>query len=404
MTDPRTSSPNAFALPGPADPAAGPGPVGPLAGHLATVPLVDHHVHGVYRDRIDRATFEQAINEGSPDPVPEWMTQFDSQLGFAIRTHCAPMLDLEPHAAADEYWARREALGPTELTRRFLHAAGVTDWLVDSGYHGDVVLTPEELNAVIGGRTHRLARLETIAEAVLREGVDPSEYAARFRDRLAAEVNRVVGFKTIAAYRTGLELPADPPTPVEVTAAVATAADRTRLTDPVLIRFGIHAAAELGLPLQFHTGFGDRDEDLHRANPILLLDLLRQPTVASTPVMLLHCYPYHREAGYLAQAFGNVYCDIGLSMNHVGARASAVLAELLELAPFAKVLYSSDAWGPPELHYLGAVLWRRSLTAVLGQWVSDGDWSLLDALRVADLIARGNAERVYRLGPTDVSR
>jgi len=32
-----------------------------------------------------------------------------------------------------------------------------------------------------------------------------------------------------------------------------------------------------------------------------------------------------------------------------GTRASAVLAEVLELAPFGKVLYSSDAFGLPEL-------------------------------------------------------
>ncbi|HEY5833097.1 hypothetical protein [Streptomyces sp.] len=36
-----------------------------------------------------------------------------------------------------------------------------------------------------------------------------------------------------------------------------------------------------------------------------MLGLLRRPEVAPVPVMLLHCYPYHREAGYLAQVFGS---------------------------------------------------------------------------------------------------
>ena len=31
-----------------------------------------------------------------------------------------------------------------------------------------------------------------------------------------------------------------------------------------------------------------------------------------------------------------------------------MLAEALELTPFHKMLYSSDAFGLPELHYLGA--------------------------------------------------
>ena len=73
------------------------------------------------------------------------------------------------------------------------------------------------------------------------------------------------------------------------------------------------------------------------------------------------------------------------------------VAESLELAPFAKLLYSSDAWGPPELHYLGAHLWRRAITAIAGEWVSTGDWSAADAQRVITMIGRDNARRVYRL-------
>src|SRR2546421_12993651 len=101
---------------------------------------------------------------------------------------------------------------------------------------------------------------------------------------------------------------------------------------------------------------------------MFLIDLLRQFSDSDVPVMLLHCYPYHREAGYLTQAFGNVYCDVGLAVNYVGVRAPAVLAETLELAPFAKLLYSSDAWGLPELDYLGARLWRDGMAEILADW------------------------------------
>jgi len=117
----------------------------------------------------------------------------------------------------------------------------------------------------------------------------------------------------------------------------------------------------------------------------------------AVPLMLLHCYPYHRQAGYLAHAYPHVYVDVGLAINHVGARAPAVVAESLELAPFGKVLFSSDAWGPPELHYLGALLWRRATVGVLGAWVESGEWALADAIRVAEMIGAGNARRVYRL-------
>ena len=59
-----------------------------------------------------------------------------------------------------------------------------------------------------------------------------------------------------------------------------------------------------------------------------------------------------------------------------------------------KVLFSSDAWGPPELHLLGSWLWRRGMSSVLGQWVDQGDWSRADAVRVLELISAGNARRV----------
>ncbi len=130
---------------------------------------------------------------------------------------------------------------------------------------------------------------------------------------------------------------------------------------------------------------------------MLLLGLLRQPAVGRVPVLLLHCYPFHRQAGYLAQVFPHVYCDVGLAVNYVGARAAAVVAESLELAPFHKTLYSSDAFGLAELHHLGALLFRRAFDEVVGAWVRDGLWSAHDAGRVARMIGAGNAERVYGL-------
>jgi predicted TIM-barrel fold metal-dependent hydrolase len=119
--------------------------------------------------------------------------------------------------------------------------------------------------------------------------------------------------------------------------------------------------------------------------------------VAAVPVMLLHCYPYHRQAGYLAQAFDRVWCDVGLAVNHLGVRAAAVVAESMELAPFGRLLYSSDAWGPAELHFLGAGLWRRATVAAVRPWVDAGDWSASDARRVLTMIGRDNALSVYGL-------
>jgi predicted TIM-barrel fold metal-dependent hydrolase len=371
---------------------------GELEEAVAAVRLVDHHVHGAFAAPVDRARFEEAINEASPDPVPAWMSQFDSQLGLAIRAHCAPVLDLEPHAPADRYWARRAELGEAEVTRRFVRAAGVDDWIVDTGYGTGGILTPDQLADLSDARGHEIVRIEAVGESVGRSGVGAASYADALADQLDRAARAAVGFKTIVAYRTGFDIDWSAPTSAQVDEAASRWIDAgaPRLTDPVLIRHGVHTALRTGLPLQIHVGFGDRDLDLHRCNPMLLLELLRGPA-AGAPVMLLHCYPYHREAGYLAQAFDHVYCDVGLALNYVGARATAVLAESLELPPFAKVLYSSDAWGPAELHYLGSFLWRRAVRTVLGGWVTSGDWSEPDAVRIARMMATGNARRVYQL-------
>jgi uncharacterized protein len=47
---------------------------------------------------------------------------------------------------------------------------------------------------------------------------------------------------------------------------------------------------------------------------------------------------------------------VGLTINYLGVRSTVLLAEALDAAPFAKQLYSSDAFGPPELHLPGSVL------------------------------------------------
>ena len=110
-------------------------------------------------------------------------------------------------------------------------------------------------------------------------------------------------------------------------------------------------------------------------------------------MLLLHCYPYHRHAAYLAAVMPHVYLDVGLAIPHVGRRGTAVLAETLELAPFHKLLYSSDAYGLAELYLLAAVAFREGLGEVLAGLQIGG----ADADRIASMIACDNARRVYAL-------
>jgi uncharacterized protein len=360
-----------------------------LAQHIDAVALIDQHVHGCWLTAGDRRRFENALNEANTEPVAH--SSFDSQLGFAVRNHCSPLLGLPRYVDPQAYWEARSRLSEPELARLFLRAAGVTDWLVDTGLDGDIAGIGE-LTELCGGRTHEVVRLEQVAEQAARA---PGDYASAFEEILHRRAATAVGTKSILAYRGGFEGDLTAPSGAEVAKAAARWRDSggVRLCDRVLLRFGLHQALRQGKPLQFHVGVGDRDCDLHKANPLYLLDFLRQS--GDTPIVLLHCYPYEREAGYLGQAFNNVYLDGGLSVNYLGARAPAFVARLLEMAPFRKIVYSSDGFGPAELHFLGAALWRNGIHRVLRGFVKAGDWSEADAIRVVDLIAHDNAARLY---------
>jgi predicted TIM-barrel fold metal-dependent hydrolase len=363
--------------------------------------LVDHHVHGAMTDDVEDAAFEAGFSE-SPWPPPPGTTYLDSQLGFAVRRWCAPVLDLPPRADADAYLARRQELGAQEATRRLLAASGIGRFLVETGYRADQTLGPAEMAAAAGATASEIVRLESVAEEVAATGVHAAEFADRFASTLDERARHAVGLKSVIAYRYGLGFDPEPPSVGDVRRAAGQWLGRRdsgelRLTDPVLLRHLLWVGVERGLPLQFHVGYGDPDLTLHRCDPSLMTDFLRWVQDRRVPVMLLHCYPYHRTAGYLAHVFPHVYLDVGLAVNYTGARSRAIVAESLEVAPFGKVLFSSDAWGPAELHHLGAVLWRRAMASVLGEWVGSGEWSAADAVRVAQMVGAGNAKRVYRL-------
>jgi predicted TIM-barrel fold metal-dependent hydrolase len=364
-----------------------------LAEHIENVPLVDHHVHGCWLQQPSRARFENGLNEANTEPLAGFDSAFDTQLGFAVRAHCSPLLGLPRHADADAYWHRRCEQAEADLARLFLTEAKVSDWLVDTGFASGVA----DLDALAGlsvGSVHEIVRLESVAEDAIAASDD---YATAFARLLHERAKTAIATKSILAYRGGFDGDLSEPTDTEVAEAARRWRDSpdTRLTDRVLLRFGLYQALRLGKPLQFHVGFGDRDCDLQRTNPLHLLDFLRNS--GDTPIMLLHCYPYEREAGYLAQAFNNVYLDGGLAINYLGARSAAFIGRLLELAPFRKILYSSDGFGPAELQYLGARLWRTGILDALQGFVDADEWSERDAIRVVDLVAHENARRVYAL-------
>ncbi|MFD3933811.1 amidohydrolase family protein [Streptomyces sp. NPDC058611] len=378
---------------------------------IETPPLVDQHCHGVIRTELGLGTFEAELLR-SAGPPAAGTTFFDTQTGFAVRRWCPPLLGLEPHCPPARYLARRRELGPAESARRLLRGSGVAAYLVDTGAPGDLT-GAKELASAADAEAFEAVRLELLAEQV----ADTSGTVAAFLANLAEAVHHCAA--GAAAFTCGeapgstapslgalLAFAPGPPGAGEVRGAAGRwLARRIRgeaVRDPVLLRHLLWSAVESGLPLQLHTGAdaGEPGQRPDRGDPGLLAEFVRATAGLGARLVLLGGYPYHRHAAQLAAAFPHVYADAGAALARTGTRADAVLAELLELAPFGKLLFSSGGRRLPELHAVGALVFREALGRVLGGWAADGSWSRRDAERVAAMIAAGNARRVYLLdGP-----
>ncbi|WCN00708.1 amidohydrolase family protein [Streptomyces sp. M92] len=366
---------------------------------IETPSLVDQYCHGVLRTELGLGTFEAQLARTEGPPAPG-TTLFDTQTGFAVRRWCPPLLGLEPHCPPARYLARRRELGVLEADRRLLRGSGITTYLVDAGLPGDLT-GPEEMASAAAADAHEIVRLELLAEQVADTSGTVESFLANLAEAVHGAAAHAVAFTSVAGVRHGLALAPEPPGPGEVRGAAARWLSGREvggeLSDPVLLRHLLWIAVAAGLPLQLHAGLGEPGLRIDRTDPVLLTDFVRATAGLGTDLVLLHGYPYHRHAAHLAGVFPHVYADSGAALVRTGARAATVLAEILELAPFGKILFSSGAQGLPELHVVAARLFRDALGRVLGTWVAEGAWSLGDAQRVAGMIAAGNAGRVYGL-------
>ena len=264
----------------------------------------------------------------------------------AIR-ELAELFELPPTEAA--VYEHRAASAAAEYASGLLRATNTEVLLVDTGFPPDGT-SWRELGELAGCDVRPVLRIES--------GGDVAK----------ARANGFVALKTIAAYRGGLD----------------------RVSDEVIAALDANESTAAPLPVQMHCGFGDSDLWLARADPSHLKPLIER--FRETPFVLLHCYPFVREAGWLAHVYGNVFFDLSLTIPHV-ARPAEALREALELAPVSKLLYASDASRTPELYYVAAKWWREALAAVLADELEPAD-----AEEAGRQILRENALGLYQLG------
>ncbi|KAI8607324.1 amidohydrolase-domain-containing protein [Chytriomyces sp. MP71] len=253
----------------------------------------------------------------------------------------------------------------------------------------------------------RILRIETCAQEVILSLPDNSNLArldATLVSLLDPPPENVVGFKSICAYRGGLRI--SNPSYEEADAALKhyISSQQKRIEQGPLrdhiLRVVFSLAIKHEKPVQFHIGLGDTDSDLLEANPLLLRPILEDPLFKERlKVILLHTYPYSRQAGFLASVYDNVWVDFGLAIPHLSkAGQESVVRELMELAPLNRILFSSDAHSFADMYYLASLWSRHAIAKVLRECIESEEVDNEEhAHEIAKDIFFGNANNLYKL-------
>ncbi|HLX58955.1 MAG TPA: hypothetical protein VKR83_18190, partial [Ktedonobacteraceae bacterium] len=91
-----------------------------------------------------------------------------------------------------------------------------------------------------------------------------------------------------------------------------------------------------------------------------------------------------------------VYLDLSYGIPFLGYNEMLEFTRAaFDVAPFSKLLYSSDGVGVPELHWMSALDGRRILGQVLGEIVANGDLDAAEAEAAGVAVLRDNAMKLY---------
>jgi predicted TIM-barrel fold metal-dependent hydrolase len=375
---------------------------------LSDVPVVDNHCHAIEAQQPTGLASWRALFTESPDPGMRANEVADT----AFYRRLVRSLEGFYGVTGEESVLRvRERLSTEQLVADLFRDASIRGVVIDTGYPApEKAMSQTAFTAASGAEQVSLLRLEVAFQELIVASGSFDELVVSVRE-LVTDVRDAgfAGFKSIAAYRTGLAIERWPDSDARESYAAARAEvdahGSVRLGHKPLLDTLLHlafeAAAAQELPVQFHVGYGDPDVDLRKASPLELRGIFEDRAYRSMPVVLLHgCWPYFREGAYLASVYANAYLDLSyaipfLSLGEMTSMTRAALA----VAPFSKVMYSSDGSRIPELNWIAAKDGRRVIGSILGELVSDGDLDAADARRAGERILLENALRLYGFGP-----
>jgi hypothetical protein len=398
---------------------------------LDDLPLIDQHVH-IFERESDQPTFDPLatfslggdwvdfLDSGGHKPTEQERNQLQVNQRQTMIYHeamhaVAGYLGCEPNREAIIAARAGKAADYKAYVRGMYRDINLESNIVDLGHPKNVSLA--EFEALTGVPAFGLLRIEPVIGEIWDQHDSLAGLEKAFEERLrkAAADPRIISLKTVIAYRTGLDL--RPLASSSVSAAMdslkqgphaaglfakihvprSTRDDVKRVRDYLVWR-ALELSIELSLPFQIHTGMGDQDLDINTARPGLLAAVFRDEKLRHAKIILLHgAFPFYEEAAYLVNVFPNVYLDLSEFNPMIGPGVGRVITTILELAPFTKVVYSSDAFGSPELQWIAAKKGRQALSSALGAAVEAGNLSTSAARDAARLILADNVRRIYGL-------
>ena len=384
---------------------------------LSGAEIVDAHTHPYRQEDLlakgsegfdTRATFLGESFQSSSRLEPKLWPYVDgltgsTVLGIALVRWLARHLGCEETreavTAAREAALRADAAA---YTKGLLESAGVVAVLSDEGYPQPSI-PATEFAATIGVTVHRVARLEPWVLRHRDGSFEDLVSGVQAEATEAASDPNCVAFKSIVAYRTGLDV--GDPSPSDAAAGFDTWRDdgwrETRqYAKPVrdfLIRRALEVAKANDRPFHFHCGGGDPDIDLAHATPQSLFPLLVD--VQDQPVLLVHSgYPWIREAAYIASVLPHVSLELSELIPWGWGQVEWALEMLVGTVPAAKLLYGSDEAGEPEAFWASALLARASLERVLARFVDRDYVSVEQAERLGRLVLAGACRGLHGIG------
>ncbi len=378
---------------------------------LSDIPVIDNHCHAVEAfQSSDPVLWRERFTE-SPDPAVGAQHVQHTAFYRRLMRRAGAFYGIAPDQEV-KLLRHREELGTAALVGTLFRDARIGGVVVDTGYPApDKAMSPAVLVEASSAEYVALLRLEVEFQKLIVLHDDFDDLVSAVHELVSdLRTKGFVGFKSIAAYRTGLAIERWDSNAARLAFREArdevAASGQVRLGYKPLLDTLLHiafaAAAAQHLPVQFHVGYGDPDVDLRRSSPLELRVLFDEPAYHSMPIVMLHgCWPYFREGAYLAAVYANAYLDVSYSIPFLSRpEMTSLTRAALGAAPFSKVMYSSDAVGIPEMHWMGAIEGRHAIGAVLGEMVDADELDEGEAREGGRLMLNATAARLYGLTET----